>query len=110
VSYAAKWEEDHVDYAGTKPVPLRDATPAMIARCEEAARAAWDAHGLRDYARVDLRIDRDGMPWVIDVNPNPDISPDAGVARAAAAAGMSYVDLITRIVDFAWARVQATKR
>jgi D-alanine-D-alanine ligase len=110
VSYAAKWEEDHVDYAGTKPVPLRDATPAMIARCEEVARGAWDAHGLRDYARVDLRVDRNGAPWVIDVNPNPDISPDAGVARAAAAAGMSYVDLISRFVEVAWARIQSTQR
>ncbi|HVK82869.1 MAG TPA: ATP-grasp domain-containing protein [Kofleriaceae bacterium] len=106
VSYAAKWEEDHVDYAGTKPVPLRDATPAMIAACERVACAAWDAHGLRDYARVDLRIDRDGTPWVIDVNPNPDISPDAGVARSAAVAGLSYVQLITRITEIAWKRVQ----
>jgi D-alanine-D-alanine ligase len=107
VSYAAKWEEDHVDYAGTKPVPLRDATPALIAACERVAREAWDAHGLRDYARVDLRIDRDGTPWVIDVNPNPDISPDAGVARSAAVAGMTYIQLITRLTEIAWKRVHA---
>ena len=104
VSYAAKWDETHVDYAGTKPVPLRDASPALVAACETVARAAWDAHGLRDYARVDLRIDRAGQPWVIDVNPNPDVSPDAGVARSAAVAGMSYVQLIQRIADAAWAR------
>ncbi|MDX2093441.1 MAG: ATP-grasp domain-containing protein [Kofleriaceae bacterium] len=110
VSYAAKWEEDHVDYAGTKPVPLRDATPAFIAKCEAVARAAWDAHGLRDYARVDLRVDRDGNPWVIDVNPNPDISPDAGVARSAKVAGMSYVDLITKLTEIAWKRICSTKK
>ncbi|MBL9019792.1 MAG: D-alanine--D-alanine ligase [Myxococcales bacterium] len=104
VSYAAKWDEMHVDYAGTKPVPLRDANPALVSACETVARAAWDAHGLRDYARVDLRIDQAGQPWVIDVNPNPDISPDAGVARSAAVAGMSYVQLIQRIADAAWAR------
>lgn len=109
VSYAAKWEETHVDYAGTKPVPLRDATPALVARCELAARGAWESHGLRDYARVDLRVDKDGQPWVIDVNPNPDISPDAGVARSAAVAGMSYVQMISKLADVAWRRISATR-
>jgi D-alanine-D-alanine ligase len=109
VSYAAKWEDTHVDYAGTKPVPLRDANPALIARCEAAARGAWDSHGLRDYARVDLRVDKEGNPWVIDVNPNPDISPDAGVARSAAVAGMSYVQLIEKLTAIAWQRIRAAK-
>ena len=109
VSYAAKWEETHVDYAGTKPVLLRDATPALVARCEAIARETWDAHGLRDYARVDLRVDREGNPWVIDVNPNPDISPDAGVARSAAVAGMSYVDMVRELTAIAWKRVTATR-
>jgi D-alanine-D-alanine ligase len=106
VSYAAKWDEQHVDYAGTKPVPLRDVSPALAARIEATARAAWAAVGLRDYGRVDLRVDAEGTPWVIDVNPNCDISPDAGVARAAAAAGMSYPELIGRIATLAWTRSQ----
>jgi D-alanine-D-alanine ligase len=109
VSYAAKWEEDHVDYAGTKPVPLRDANPALVTACERVARGAWDAHGLRDYARVDLRVDKSGQPWVIDVNPNPDISPDAGVARSAAAAGMTYAQLIRRITETALRRSQRAR-
>lgn len=104
VSYAAKWEENHVDYAGTKPVLLRDANPTLVAACEKVARDAWDAHGLRDYARVDLRVDKAGQPWVIDVNPNPDISPDAGVVRSAAVAGMSYVQLIERLAQTALRR------
>ena len=41
VSYAAKWDESHVDYAGTKPVPLRDANPALVASIESVARASW---------------------------------------------------------------------
>ena len=43
VSYAAKWDENHVDYVGTKPVPLRDASPAMIAEVERVSKAAWRA-------------------------------------------------------------------
>jgi len=104
VSYAAKWEESHVDYAGTKPVPLRDATPQLIAAVEAVALAAYQAIELRDYGRVDLRVDAAGQPWVIDVNPNPDISPDAGVTRAAAAAGMSYPQLVDEIARIALAR------
>jgi D-alanine-D-alanine ligase len=107
VSYAAKWEEDHVDYAGTKPVPLRNGSRELIASVEGVARAAWDALGLRDYGRIDLRVDTAG-PWVIDVNPNPDISPDAGVARAARLAGMTYAQLIARIADVAYRRVAGT--
>ncbi len=107
VSYAAKWEPDHVDYAGTTSVPLRGISPAVAAEIERVARATWHATGLRDYGRVDLRVDAAGVPWVIDVNPNPDISPDAGVARAAAAAGMSYPQMVGKIAELALARVAA---
>ncbi len=106
VSYAAKWDEAHVDYEGTKPVPLRDASPAMVEAVERVARAAWHALGLRDYGRVDLRVDAAGVPWVIDVNPNCDISPDAGVARSAKVAGMTYPQLIELIAMTAWARIR----
>jgi D-alanine-D-alanine ligase len=104
VSYAAKWDENHVDYAGTKPVPLRDANPALVAEIERVSRAAWRAVELRDYGRVDLRVDAAGVPWVIDVNPNPDISPDAGCSRAASAAGMTYPQMVDRIAQLALAR------
>jgi D-alanine-D-alanine ligase len=104
VSYAAKWDEHHVDYAGTKPVPLANASAALIAEIERVSLAAWHAVDLRDYGRVDLRVDDAGIPWVIDVNPNPDISPDAGVARAAQAAGMSYPQMVAHIAEVSLAR------
>jgi len=104
VSYAAKWDEAHIDYAGTKPVPLAGVSPELVAAITATARAAWDAVGLRDYGRVDLRVDAAGVPWVIDVNPNCDVSPDAGAVRAARAAGMDYPALIERIAITAWQR------
>lgn len=106
VSYAAKWDEKHVDYVGTKPVPLRNASAGFVAEVERVARGAWDAMGLRDYGRIDLRVDSQDVPWVIDVNPNPDISPDAGVARAAQRAGMSYPQLIAHIAEVAYRRIR----
>ena len=105
VSYAAKWDETHVDYIGTKPVPLRPTPAAVIAEIERVSLAAWRAVELRDYGRVDLRLDAAGVPWVIDVNPNPDISPDAGVARAAQAAGMSYPEMVGKIAEVALRRI-----
>jgi D-alanine-D-alanine ligase len=105
VSYAAKWDDGHVDYAGTKPVPLREPTPPLVAAVEATARAAYRALGLRDYGRVDLRVDAAGAPWVIDVNPNCDLSPDAGFPRAARAAGISYPQLIDRIARIALQRL-----
>ncbi|MBV8759544.1 MAG: D-alanine--D-alanine ligase [Deltaproteobacteria bacterium] len=107
VSYAAKWDESHVDYAGTKPVPVQNLAPAVAADIERVAKAAFRAVDLRDYGRVDLRVDAAGTPWVIDVNPNPDISPDAGVARAAAAAGMPYPKMVARIAELALARYRS---
>jgi D-alanine-D-alanine ligase len=109
VSYAAKWDENHVDYAGTKPVPLRGLSETVTQEIERVARAAFLAVDLRDYGRVDLRVDEAGVPWVIDVNPNPDISPDAGVTRAAAAAGMSYPQMVGRLAELALRRIRAAR-
>ncbi len=110
VSYAAKWDEDHPDYAGTLPVPIRDASPELQAALRQTALDAFAALELRDFARVDLRVDAGGMPYVIDVNPNCDLSPDAGVARAAAHKGLDYPQLIGTICKLAWDRSHGHKR
>jgi len=104
VSYAAKWDESHVDYAGTKPVPMRAVEPSVEAAIRATAIATFRALGCRDFGRVDLRVDANGRPWVIDVNPNCDLSPDAGVARTARAAGLEYPQLMGRICELAWSR------
>jgi D-alanine-D-alanine ligase len=55
----------------------------------------------RGYGRVDLRADARGRLHVLEINPNPDLSPSAGLTRMAAANGWDYVDLIRRIVEAA---------
>ena len=104
VSYAAKWDENHPDYAGTLPVPLEGVNDEAAAEIKATAIAAFEALELCDFGRVDLRLDEGGVPYVIDVNPNCDLSPDAGVARAARAAGLDYHQLIGRICEIAWRR------
>jgi D-alanine-D-alanine ligase len=103
VTYAGKWDEHHIDYAGTKPVQMQ-VDPQLQAAIEKTALATYRALGLRDFGRVDLRIDAAGRPWVIDVNPNCDLSRDAGYARAARVAGMEYAELVGRICEMAWRR------
>jgi D-alanine-D-alanine ligase len=106
VGYAAKWDESSEEYAGTTPVQMKGLSPTLRASIQRAAVAAFRALELRDYGRVDFRVSEDGVPYVIDVNPNCDISIDAGVARAARAAGMTYPQLIGRICEVAWERYQ----
>ena len=105
VSFEAKWVEDSVEYRGTKPVPCTGLSEALQARVKTVAQDAFRAIGLRDYGRVDIRLHADGTPYVIDVNPNCDLSHVAGgYARAAKAGGLAYKDVVLRLVSLALSR------
>lgn len=101
VSYAGKWIDSSRDWALTTVMAARDLTVEQRARIEAVARAAFETLGLRGYGRIDLRLDEQGRPFVIDVNANPDLSPDAGFALAAVRAGYDYGDVIAWIVESA---------
>jgi D-alanine-D-alanine ligase len=108
VGYDAKWTTDSAAYTGTpRRFGLETAEPALAAQLERLARSCWDLFNLAGYARVDFRVDADGKPWILEVNVNPCLNPDAGFAAAAAAAGLSYRDLVGRIVDAAPRALQA---
>ena len=107
VTYDGKWDTSSQECIGTNSVRA-EVTAPLAKRCVEAARAAFTALELSDYARVDLRVAADGTPYVIDVNPNCDLSDGAGVCRAASFGGLSYPDLIERIVAAAMARYEET--
>jgi len=104
VTYDGKWIAESIYYEYTKPCCPAILNKEMKKKIEEIALSAFNAMNCRDYARVDIRLDSDGTPFVIEVNPNPDISMDSGFARAAAAAGLSYADLLFTIANFALAR------
>jgi D-alanine-D-alanine ligase len=105
VSFEGKWVEDSVDYKGTRPVRCEGLSPALRQRIADTALAAFEAIELRDYARMDVRLTADGTPYIIDVNPNCDLSDLAGgFSKAARAGGLSYKDVILRIVSLALSR------
>lgn len=106
LSFSAKWEVGGVEDLGSRPICPAPVSRAMTERLTALAREAWEAVGGSGYGRVDLRLDAAGQPWILEVNPNPDIGDDAGLARMADAAGWSYEDLILRIVDAAFADAQ----
>jgi D-alanine-D-alanine ligase len=88
--YEAKWFEDHELYQATPPVCPARINERLRRKLQSLAVAAFKAMGCRDYARVDLRLSSRGEPYILEVNPNPDISLNAGYARALRAASLPY--------------------
>jgi D-alanine-D-alanine ligase len=103
LTYASKWEEGSRDYAATTSVGAELGSD-LRGRVAAATRRAVRALGMRDYGRVDFRLDARGRPFVIDANPNCDLSEDGGFMRAAARAGLSLADAVHAIVASALER------
>lgn len=89
-SYEAKWLQDHILYKATPPICPARINDELSLRLQEMAVNAFKVMGCRDYARVDFRMNEQGEIFILEVNPNPDISLDAGYARALKAAGIDY--------------------
>lgn len=105
VGYRAKWDMDSAESDGTPRLfGLEDSEPALAAELKRLALDAARLFDMRGYARVDFRVDRQGRPVLLEINPNPSIDPVAGFMAAAARAGMTYRDLIAAIVDAALRR------
>jgi len=104
VSYAAKWREDSPEYQGTVPVCPAPVTPELEARILDVARRAWQLLGGEGYGRVDLRVTENGSPYVLEVNPNPDLSSDAGFANMARVRGWNYDAVVGKVVEEALTR------
>jgi D-alanine-D-alanine ligase len=100
VDYRAKWEADSFEYQQTPrqfTFPKEDAP--LLGDLRRIALQCWQLFGLRGYARVDFRVDHHQQPWVLEVNANPCLSPDAGFVAAATQAGLSVNDIVARIFD-----------
>ncbi|MBU4212670.1 MAG: ATP-grasp domain-containing protein [Verrucomicrobia bacterium] len=92
VGYDAKWQAAHPTYRGTVPVCPARVSPTLAQRLTRFALQAYRVLKLRGYARVDFRLDARSRAYILDVNPNPDTSREAGLARSLAAEGIAYED------------------
>lgn len=99
VDYAAKWHEDSFEYNNTiRRFDFGPEDAALLESLQDIALRCWRLFGLTGYARVDFRVDAAGVPYVLEINVNPCLSPDAGFAAAAAQAGLERDAVVAHIV------------
>lgn len=99
VDFRAKWIEDSFEYENTiRDFPGEKLNPVLVGRINEMAMRCWDVFGLRGYARVDMRVDDNEDPYVIEVNANPCMSPDSGLVAATQHAGIPITEVLKRII------------
>jgi len=104
VGYRAKWDDDSFESTRTvRAFGIEDEDPALAGQLRELATRAWNLFGLTGYARVDFRVGDGRGPSILEINPNPCLSPDAGFAAAAELDGMPYPALMEHIVGMAMA-------
>jgi len=96
--------KDHPLYKKTPPICPARLNLDLKIRLEDAAIRVYKVLGGRDYGRVDVRMDLEDRIFILEFNPNPDISLDAGFSRAVKAAGMQYADFIQYVVGQAMNR------
>ena len=100
----SKWDPAHPSYAEIAPECPAKISDSLREHLGETTIECARLFGLCGYSRVDFRTDHSGKLFVLEVNPNPDISPDAGLARAARAEGLSYEELVLAILRLGLAR------
>lgn len=106
LTYDSKWRPGSDEYEKTPPKYPADISPRMAERLGNIATHAYRLLGCRDYARVDFRVKPNGRPYILEVNPNPEISDEAGFGGCLASANMSYEGFIVDLVRHAMNRPQ----
>jgi D-alanine-D-alanine ligase len=105
VGYRAKWETESFEYNNTpRRLDFPEHDQMLVKGMELLALKCWGVFGLAGYARVDFRVDENGRPWILEINANPCITPDAGFEASARHAGLSYTDIVETLVEDAMTR------
>ncbi|HEX3872413.1 MAG TPA: ATP-grasp domain-containing protein [Pirellulales bacterium] len=99
VTYDAKWASESPDCIGTVARCPAQVDEQLEREIERVSLSAFEVLGCRDYARVDLRISERGEVFILEVNANPDLDPQAGLARALGVAGIDYDAFIVQLAE-----------
>lgn len=94
-----KLDLEYAERIGARIGPARDMDERKIQEIQRIAKRSYRALDLSGFARIDFRIDRDGRPFVIEANCNPDLTPIEDFAESAKAAGVDYPQLLQRIIN-----------
>ena len=99
VGYRSKWEEGTFEFANTpRTFEFSAQDASLLSQLKELACRCWKIFDLQGYARVDFRVDGAGQPWILEVNANPCLSPDAGFSAATLQAGLTFPDVLRRVL------------
>lgn len=100
VDFKAKWEEGSFEFKNTvREFPGDTLDAVLMGRITDASLNCWKEFGLKGYARVDMRVDEDNNPYVIEVNANPCITPGSGVIAAVMEAEIPFTEFTERILN-----------
>lgn len=103
VGHAAKWNEASFEYQQTpRRFDFPESDHSILEALSELSLQCWSLFGLTGFARVDFRVDELGQPWILEVNVNPCLSPDAGFAAALSAAGIEFSAAMLQLIDTAY--------
>jgi D-alanine-D-alanine ligase len=109
LTYDGKWKPGTPEYDITPPKFPADISAAMARKLGAIALGAYRLVGCRDYARVDLRMKPNGRPYILEVNPNPEISPTAGFAGCLGAAKIPHPEFVVKLIKQALTRKHAPR-
>ncbi|MEK6676804.1 MAG: ATP-grasp domain-containing protein [Planctomycetota bacterium] len=99
VGYRAKWDEKSFEYHHTpRCFDFSPEDGPLLEKLKALAISCWRLFKLRGWVRVDFRVDSSGQPWILEINANPCLSPDAGFAAALARTGIPFDQAISRIL------------
>ena len=104
ISFDVKWNPLKEEYHKVHSVCPANLTPRLRRRIEDIALRAYQVTGCRDYARLDLRLDGRDHVFVLEVNPNPDLTEGVSFMESAEKAGLGFAETLERIVGYALSR------
>lgn len=99
IDYKAKWDHASFEYDHTsRSFEFPESDQPLLFRLGTLAKTCWGLFRVQGYARIDFRVDQDNVPWVLEINANPCLSPDAGFAAAVLRGGLDFNQMLERII------------